>query len=46
MPDEGAEPRFRVEPHSCRFKPGIDLDKMNQLADELEAEAVRRKMSR
>jgi hypothetical protein len=28
---------FHVEPHSCRFKPGIDLDKLNQLADELEA---------
>lgn len=29
---------FRVEPHSFGFKPGIDLDRMNQLADELEAE--------
>lgn len=27
-------------PHSFGFKPGIDLDKLNQLADELEAEAV------
>jgi hypothetical protein len=26
-------------PHSFGFKPGIDLDKLNQLADELEAEA-------
>jgi len=27
--------RFSVEPHSCQFKAGIDLDKLNQLADEL-----------
>ena len=26
-------------PHSFGFRPGIDLDKLNQLADELEAEA-------
>lgn len=28
----------RTVPHSFGFKPGIDLDKLNQLADELEAE--------
>lgn len=38
--------RFRVEPHSCRFKPGIDQDKLNQLADELEAEAARKGLFR
>lgn len=27
-------------PHSFGFRPGIDPDKLNQLADELEAEAV------
>jgi hypothetical protein len=27
-------------PHSFGFKPGIDLDKLNQLADELEAEEL------
>ena len=27
-------------PHSLGFKPGIDPDKLNQLADELEAEAT------
>lgn len=32
--------KFSVEPHSCQFKAGIDLDKLNQLADELEAEAT------
>lgn len=35
-----AEERPRTIPHSFGFKPGIDLDKLNQLADELEAEAV------
>lgn len=37
---------FQVEPHSCRFKPGVDLDKLNQLVDELESEAVRDKLTR
>lgn len=40
----GAEPLpelepFRVEPHSCGFRPGIDTAKLNQLVDELELEA-------
>lgn len=29
----------RTVPHSFGFRPGIDLDKLGQLADELEAEA-------
>lgn len=33
----GAAPR--TLPHSFGFKPGVDLDKLGQLADELEAEA-------
>ena len=44
-----AKPRkapFRVEPHPCGFKPGIDLDKLGQLADELEVEEYRRKLAR
>ena len=44
--DAGEAPvraRFQVEPHSFGFKPGIDLDKLNQLADELEAEEFARK---
>jgi len=41
-----APPRFEVEPHSFGFKPGIDLDRMNQLVDELEAEEVARKLRR
>ena len=39
-------PPFKVVPHSFGFKPGIDLDKMNQLVDELEVEEYVRKMSR
>ncbi|HEY6343031.1 MAG TPA: hypothetical protein VIY49_16175 [Bryobacteraceae bacterium] len=35
---------FRVEPHSFGFKPGVDLDKLGQLADELEAEEFARKL--
>lgn len=30
----------RTIPHSFGFNPGVDLDKLNQLADEMEAEAV------
>lgn len=33
-------------PHSFGFKPGIDLEKLNQLVDELEAESVIEKLSR
>jgi hypothetical protein len=33
---------FRTRPHPFRFKPGVDLDKLNQLADELEAGAFSR----
>ncbi len=39
---EQAKPRHRIAPktipHAFGFRPGIDLDKLNQLADELEAE--------
>jgi hypothetical protein len=38
--------RFVVEPHSCKFKAGIDMDKLNQLADELEAEEFVKRMAR
>jgi hypothetical protein len=39
-------PRFRVRPHAFGVKAGIDLDRMNQLVDELEAEAAARKLGR
>jgi hypothetical protein len=35
---------FRVKPHDFGFRPGIDLDKMNQLADQLEAGESSRKL--
>lgn len=34
----GAVPR--TEPHAFGFKPGLDLDKMNQIVDQLEAESA------
>jgi hypothetical protein len=34
--------RFKVEPHAFGIKPGFDLDRMNQLVDELEVDAVGR----
>jgi hypothetical protein len=39
-------PRFEVRPHAFGVRPGIDLDRMNQLVDELEAEEVARKLGR
>ena len=39
-------PPFKVEPHAFHFKPGVDVDRLNQLVDELEAEALSRKLER
>lgn len=39
-------PRFEVRPHSFGFKPGVDLDRLNQLLDELETEEAARKLGR
>jgi hypothetical protein len=36
-----ARPAYRTRPHAFGFKPGVDLDRMNQLADELEATEFR-----
>ena len=39
--------RFEVRPHAFGFSPGIDLDRLNQLVDELDAHErarVRRQM--
>ena len=45
MTDKPVEPApFRVEPHHFGVRPGVDLDRMNQLADELEAEETARKL--
>ena len=38
--------RFRVEAHAFGFPQGLDLDRMNQVSDELEAEDVVRKLAR
>ncbi len=35
---------FRVQPHDFQFAAGIDLDKMNQLVDDLEAAATAQKV--
>ena len=43
---EEAEARFKVKPHAFGFKPGVDVDRLNQLADELEAEEVAGKLLR
>ena len=36
----------RTIPHSFGFRPGVDLDKLNQLADELEVEALSASLGR
>ena len=36
----GPATKVVTRPHPFGFKPGIDLDKLNQLADELEVEAA------
>ena len=38
--------RFKVEPHAFGFKPGVDIDRLNQLVDEMEAEEIARKLAR
>jgi hypothetical protein len=44
--DAQARVHFRVEPHAFKFKAGIDLHKLNQLTDELEAEEFSQKLHR
>ena len=39
-------PRFEVEPHAFGFKPGVDVDRLNQLVDEMEASEVVRRLDR
>jgi hypothetical protein len=38
--------RFKVHPHAFEFRPGIDLDRLNQLVDELEVQETVRKLNR
>jgi hypothetical protein len=35
-----------VRAHALGFRPGVDLDRANQLSDELESEDVARKLAR
>ena len=37
---------FQVEPHHCHQRAGIDLDKLGQLADELEVREAGKKLAR
>lgn len=47
MTDKPVDPPvFQVVPHAFGFRPGTDLDRLNQLADELEAEEAARKLER
>ena len=39
-------PRFNVEPHAFGFRPGVDVDRFNELVDELEASEVARRLNR
>lgn len=39
-----AKKRYRVSPHSSGFVPGVDAGKLNQMTDELEAEAFLQSM--
>ncbi|MYD99719.1 MAG: antitoxin [Alphaproteobacteria bacterium] len=36
-------PRYRVQPHDFGARPGVDMDRFNQLVDELEAEEFARR---
>jgi hypothetical protein len=37
-----AQALIKTRPHSFGFKPGVDLDRLNQLADDLEVEGTRK----
>lgn len=43
-PEPETQVPFKVKPHPCYFNPGIDLDKIGQFADQLEAEEAIRKL--
>ncbi len=43
---EGTKHTVTVRPHDFGASPGVDLDRLNQLADELEAEGYVRKTVR
>ena len=39
-------PRYEVETHAFGLKPGIDVDRLNQLLDEMEADEVARRLTK
>ena len=39
-------PHFEVRPHAFGFRPGVDLDRLNQLVDELDVEERARTLGR
>ncbi|HEV2201368.1 MAG TPA: hypothetical protein VGR73_16235 [Bryobacteraceae bacterium] len=45
-PEKGARRPFRVAAHSMGVRPGVDVHKLNQLADEIETQDFVRKLSR
>ena len=38
--------RYKVNPHPFAFKPGVDVGRLNQLVDELEADELARQRTR
>lgn len=45
-PTRARAPRFRVKAYPLGVRPGIDLDRMNQLLDQLEVTEQARKLKR
>ena len=43
---ESPLPPFRVEAKACGFRAGVDVYRLNQLNDEIEAEDFRRELNR
>jgi hypothetical protein len=43
-PKAGSPKRFRVQPHKTALRPGIDAGSLNRLVDELEDEALIKKL--
>jgi len=43
---EAPLPPFRVKPKACGFRTGVDIYRLNQASDEIEAEDFRRELRR
>ncbi len=39
-------PKFKVIPKACGFQSGVDVNRLNQLNDELEMEELQRKLAK